>query len=470
MALLELFGVGLPLIFSTGPGPIQDRLLYVEPTEFGILNADNSTTYAVGTGFTWDAASNSVGSGTITEFRHYDPQGRYIDRLTGLNQEVTQFEDWFAYGNPFFNLLTGDDTLSASIRANGTVVNDYLNGWDGNDIVTGGTGYDVLEGARGDDSISGEDGSDRLTGDSSVAAGGNDKLSGGNGNDWLYGGGGSDLMSGGPGTDTAVFAVPFKKLTIQSLGAGRLQVTSRYGTVKLSAIERIAADDGIFTRNTAGGWTRVSSVPGMLAFMTWSRVVGTDAGNTIEIHGYDNPLHAAVIDARAGNDTINVVSPVRDTFVYGGVGDDSIRMSPATSGATTYMFGGDGNDTISALLCLEHDIADGGAGDDTISGQGSCELAGGTGSDLFAFTAPVFGLPGPNPVPGSFGQHVVTDFRLGIDHLKLTIPYASATSLAQSAAGLMVTVTPASLPNVTSTILLQGLNAPNAKLNDLLAP
>jgi hypothetical protein len=97
-------------------------------------------------------------------------------------------------------------------------------------------------------------------------------------------------------------------------------------------------------------------------------------------------------------------------------------------------------------------------------------LTGGTGSDLFAFTAPVFGLPGPNPAPGSFGQHVVTDFRLGIDHLKLTIPYASATTLVQSAAGLTVTVTATAQPTVTSTILLQGLNAPNATLNDLLSP
>ena len=84
-----------------------------------------------------------------------------------------------------------------------------------------------------------------------------------------------------------------------------------------------------------------------------------------------------VVDAGAGNDTVNV-STMADATIYGGIGDDSITGSPLAD----LIYGGSGNDVIVSLA--GDDTVYGDEGDDTITGgTGNDNLFGGDGSDRF---------------------------------------------------------------------------------------
>lgn len=85
---------------------------------------------------------------------------------------------------------SGDDTLS------GSTDDDSIDGNNGFDLITGGAGNDTLEGGRGADLIYGEGGDDVLYGNRYY-----DTLNGGTGSDTLYGGEGHDLLRGQDGAD-----------------------------------------------------------------------------------------------------------------------------------------------------------------------------------------------------------------------------------------------------------------------------
>ncbi|RAK56145.1 calcium-binding protein, partial [Phenylobacterium soli] len=98
-------------------------------------------------------------------------------------------------------------------------------------------GNDTLTSAGSDDTVDGGDGDDLL---SSLA-----------GPDLLIGGAGNDTLSGGTGNDVAEFSGLHSDYTITDLGGGDLQVSGPDGTDKLSGIEQLQFDDGLFGQNHA---------------------------------------------------------------------------------------------------------------------------------------------------------------------------------------------------------------------------
>jgi Ca2+-binding RTX toxin-like protein len=225
MAFLELFGLGLPLIYATGQGPFEDRLLYVAPAEFGIQNGDGSQTFGHGSGFAWDGATQSFTGGVVDELRHFGIDGKFVDSLHDIGRPVNEVVEAFETGFANSKVLSGDDTFDARTRAYGTTVKDRLESGSGSDTIHAGSG------------------NDRLIGDTHLADKGNDTLRGGPGNDRMYGAGGNDDMNGGRGIDTAVFPAAFKDLQIAGNGTGGFTVTSRFGQASIKGVERIGADE-----------------------------------------------------------------------------------------------------------------------------------------------------------------------------------------------------------------------------------
>jgi len=82
--------------------------------------------------------------------------------------------------------------------------------------------------------------------------GGNDTLIGGLANDLLDGGAGNDTLDGGVGTlDVARFSGAAPDYVVTDLGGGVLEVLGPDGTDRLTGIERLEFDNGVFGENVA---------------------------------------------------------------------------------------------------------------------------------------------------------------------------------------------------------------------------
>jgi DNA-binding beta-propeller fold protein YncE len=114
------------------------------------------------------------------------------------------------------------------------------------------------------------------------------------------------------------------------------------------------------------------------------RVVGTSADDTITVDrpgggairvvlngvpaGLFSPTGRIVVDALAGNDTVNISSTIsRRSWVFGGSGDDIVN---ANASGGHVLVGGEGNDRLS-----------GGAGRDLLIGGNGADVVGGGGDD-----------------------------------------------------------------------------------------
>ncbi len=213
MAKYNISGVGESLFNAFGADSvIKGNLLYVNAVQFGIRNADGSTTHVYGKQFSYDAATGEFTGGVISSIRHFDPEGRYIDDITGLQVSTQDFQSALEGGTLGALLLEGDDMLVAVyLRSNPGNVD--LNGYDGDDSIFGNWSNNQLLGGDGNDIISGRRGADRLDGGN-----GDDMLHGGNGRDWIAGGNeGDDLLRGGRGADTFFFT--FSADEIRPVGA-----------------------------------------------------------------------------------------------------------------------------------------------------------------------------------------------------------------------------------------------------------
>jgi RTX calcium-binding nonapeptide repeat (4 copies) len=454
MAFLELFGLGLPLIYATGQGPIEYRLMYAAPTEFGIKNADGSETFAHGTGFVWDSASQSFTGGTVEELRHFGKNGDFAGALYDIDRPVAEIVQALENGFPKSSVLSGDDTFDARTRADGAKVNDRLESGTGHDTVYGGSG------------------NDRLIGDVHVAVAGNDHLIGGRGDDIMYGAGGADAIYGNRGTDTAVFPAAFKDLTIATNSAGGYTVTTRFGQTLIKGIERIGADDGIFERKSGGGWRKISSYPGVAKAMPWSVKTGTAGNNTLRFDGFAgeaNWAHGVGLGGD-GDDYLLYWGFDNDGLLLGGDGEDFIEIHTGWTGKVR-AYGGNGNDHLAIYYNGGHSL-NGGPGNDLIEpGFGDDLLTGGSGGDEFRFPVRVSEEAETLGDEISFGDDVITDFVIGSDSIGLPSQVLNRASLAQTPDGLLLTVTlvNGATPIGTATILLKGLQAPEAELADLLA-
>ncbi len=454
MALLELFGLGLPLIYATGQGPIEDRLLYVAATEFGIKNADGSETFGLGSGFVWDSATQSFTGGTVEVLRHFGKNGKYAGSLNGINRPVNEVVEAFEKGFVKSTVLSGDDTFDARNRAGGAKVNDRL------------------ESGAGDDTVYGGSGNDRLIGDAHVTVAGNDGLYGGRGNDIMYGAGGIDRIYGNRGTDTAVFPAAFKDLKIASNSGGGYTVTTRFGQALIKGVERIGADDGIYERKSGGGWRKLSSTPGVAKAMPWSVKTGTAGNDTLRFDGFAaeaNWTHGVGIGGE-GDDYLLYWGFNNDGLLLGGKGEDFIEIHTGWTGMVR-AYGGDGNDHLAVYYNGGHSL-DGGPGNDLIEpGFGDDWLTGGSGSDEFRFPVKISEETATLGDEISFGDDIITDFVIGTDSIGLPDHVLSRTALEQTPDGLLLTVTlvNGATPIGTATVLLKGLQAPDAELADLLA-
>jgi Ca2+-binding RTX toxin-like protein len=490
MADYEVFGVGPSFYKSNVPGDIAPRLLYVTDTEFGIENADGTRTYFQGIGISLDQQNYNLSTGTITAIAHYDAQGRYLDFLSDGSWNISVIVNFLRDGytpshfGPFpYGLFVGNDLIDARVRANNALVNDTLNGGGGNDTIYGGTGNDRLDGEWGADMLHGQDSNDVLIGGRPVSDTANDRLYGGNGNDVLWGGLGNDLIAGGAGVDTAAFRGTFAELSIAVTAVG-FTVTSASGIDTLTGIERIAANDGTYSWDAATqSWNKITATPGLRLVALPSEVFRGTAGD--DFATYPVPvLHDSVIYGFDGNDTfVFGDESFGDVIGYGGNGNDRFLAPNADTDLPGYrvgtsaflFFGGAGNDVLEGGN--GQDTLNGGAGDDTITGnKGDDTLSGGGGADTFTFDIFAYyrsggGLGGYTYE--DWGDDVITDFRVGIDHLSWDFSIIGST-VEDTADGLLVTATYIAEtgdappdPTATTTILLKGVHG-NYTIDDLL--
>ena len=293
MPAYTLFGSSLSLFDAWTSTPLTSVRLYSTSTQFGILNADGSKTYFIGTGLVWDARLAKFTGGTIERITHYT-NGAFTDQLTGLNLSAVDVQAAFEQAGSTPETLrsyffSGNDVFDARYRVDDKILPVKFIGYGGNDLIYGGKGENEFWGYSGQDSINGGSGKDFINGggdndtiqgaggdDRLVGDGGADQISGGAGNDAIYAGAGNDAYLGGAGTDTAVYYRSFYDLVITATTAG-FQVIEPNGQDMLTDIEQIAADEGSFAFNTAtGAWELLAPTPGVFLIELINKVEGTE--------------------------------------------------------------------------------------------------------------------------------------------------------------------------------------------------
>lgn len=492
MAKYTIYGVGPTLAQSNVPGAILPRLMYFTPTEFGIQNADGSTSYFFGTGIAFNVSTGAFTAGTITGMSHYSATGVPLDGFEGLNAPFTVFPRYLTGDLSFASLYSGDDVIDARYRAGNAVVNDVLNGLGGNDTIYGGSGNDNLSGSFGSDTLHGGVGNDSLIGEGLFSTNFgtpntyNDTLNGDAGNDAIMGNIGNDKVNGGAGTDTAVYAGTFASLKIVKTTSGFTVTSNMDGVDTLTGIERIAADDGTWSFSTAtNAWTKINSTVGQTLMAAGQVLNGTDIGNDMLVV---TDRLTNIVYGLGGDDTIffaNTSNNSNNKVAFGGAGNDTIRTN-ANSLNSARSYGGEGNDiltggSVNDFLMGEagddglgggngNDTLNGGSGKDYIIGDGGNDLlTGGEGVDLFDFA--IINNASSETFNTGWGQDIITDFQVGVDHLRiyelptgnLNVPLA----LVATAAGLMVNYT--GIVGDSASILLQGVSGTGVTLDMLLA-
>jgi Ca2+-binding RTX toxin-like protein len=506
MATFNIFRNSPNLTQSNKPGQFVDSppqvMLYGSLTEFGLKNADGTTTFVTGTGFTYDwSGTGLVTGGIVTGMIHYDALGNLIDQIKGLNvvantiavQGIVAFPNFAqttTLGFDFAAVFAGDDIINARVRTGNAIVNDDLNGYAGNDTIYAGTGDDIARGGDGNDTVFGDDGNDSLYGDA-----GNDVINGGNGNDYLVGGtgidkldggagndilvdgsalsendtlwggagndvlmgsGGNDSIDGGSGIDSAAYLSLFSNLKVSLAPGGLSVVSATEGTDSLYSVERISALDGTYGWNATGtAWIKLSNVSSLVATASADQTFqGTALADTVSVSNAKS-----VYMLGAGDDTITAIGVGQSIYIDAGAGNDTINLgvqsqAPNYGTATAVIHGGDGNDTIQ-----------GGSGNDILSGD--------AGADTFVFNRLYSGYQNGTSTFHSPGADTITDFMVGSDHLHIG---GQNISLADTAAGLLVTAyyvaaegmgVPPNAPLTSGTILLEGVHG-NILLADLL--
>lgn len=238
-------------------------------------------------------------------------------------------------------LTNGDDT---QLFGDGI---DQIDGLKGNDILDGGLGNDLLIGNAGNDFLAGGGGADKLKGGS-----GNDVLDGGSQNDLLFGGGGNDVLHGGTGADK------LKGDTGDDYLSGGAGNDTLFGGSGSDSMDGGDGNDKLYDTSNIKTYGALSTEN--------DEMVGGE-GNDKFYGGYD------IMWGGGGSDTFTVKN---QGTVYGGTGNDYIRVINNDAKLDSWLDGGFGSDTLIA-----------GAGNDTlISGYGADILKGGAGNDSYVIT------------------------------------------------------------------------------------
>jgi hypothetical protein len=362
------------------------------------LNAGNSganTLIGPNTNNTWNLASSNAGfvgnlsftsvqnltGGTGNDTFHFAAGAA----LTGTINGGVGFDtlDYSAYATGVtVNLRTGTATGTGGVTAvqnvTGTPFNDSITGDNAGDVIALGGGTDVVNGGTGNDTfilgatqatgttVAGNGGTDTLVGatitniwtltgaragnvNSKVTFSGIANLVGGTANDsfkFKPGGSVPGTVNGGGGTDTLDFSAD----TATAVSVN-LQTATATFTGGFSNITNVVGDTAttLTGPNTNNVWT----------------ITGADAGNVNGTFAFSKVLHLA-----------------------GGTGNDNFTFTASTSKEIT-IAGGGGSDTLtSANITNTWTISSAGGGKlNTTAFSGITNLVGGSGLDVFKFTA-----------------------------------------------------------------------------------
>lgn len=225
------------------------------------------------------------------------------------------------------------------LDATGFSGNVSLFGAGGDDTLLGGPALDWLEGGPGNDSILGGNAVDSLFGNEGL-----DTLLGGLGDDYLDGGEDNDLLSGQTDSDTLD----------GGLGTDLLYENGGLNYVLTNLV--------LFSTASS-----VSAPLTNTLFSIESAELVTGAGNNL-------------LDAREFSGPVTLTSTLGNDTLYGGSGNDLLRISSAIEDDRHLLDGQGGNDTL--LGAGSVDTLSGGAGNDSLSGLGANDiLVGGFGND-----------------------------------------------------------------------------------------
>lgn len=253
------------------------------------------------------------------------------DRLSGENGEDTidggAGRDSLA-GDAGNDVLSGGDDLDTLLGGNGA---DLLYGGEEDDVLEGGIGSDILQGGIGNDSLSGGKGTDTLEGED-----GNDTLIGGAHNDFLDGGPGIDRLTGGNGNDT--------------LSPGSTLITGLEFATGGSGDDVFIINRQVFKLVAKGG-------DGDDSFQTTTdpRIGKSNQLQLSGDSGADDFLLTGVkgvVDGGSEDDTIDINVAWGAVTVFGGAGDDTIRVRDwnfRSGFASNQIDAGSGNDRVELL-------------------------------------------------------------------------------------------------------------------------
>src|SRR3984957_9839205 len=314
-----LFGGDDNDILTGGPG--NDQVFGQRGNDMMIWNpGDGSDTFEGGDGADIALVNGGNGAETFT----ITPNGTRVrfDRVSPapFTLDIGTTESLVLHAGGGDDVITAGNGLASliSLTLDGGAGNDTITGGDGADQLTGGTGNDIVAGGRGNDTASLGDGDDTFV--------------------WNPGDG-SDTVFGGTGSDTLLFngANVNEKISIAANGGGftftrdvanitmnvsqveTIEFTARGGAdtitigdltgtgvkavnVDLASTPGSGTGDGAADSVTVNG-TGNNDVISITGAGTAVSVTGLPA--TVNINGAEGANDRLIVDAGAGNDTIN---------------------------------------------------------------------------------------------------------------------------------------------------------------------
>ncbi len=320
--------------------------------------------------------------------------------------------------------ITGD--ANANLLDGGAGA-DIINGGIGNDTIVGGAGADNMDGGDGIDLASyagaasgvaitlgqvgtlGDAQGDQLTGFENLLGSahgdvlggdtGANSIDGAGGDDTIRGGAGADTLRGGDGVDLVSYEGSAASVQV-TLGSNAVSGGDAAGDV-ISGFEGVIGGSGadILTGDAVDNW---------LIGLNGDDQLRGEGGTDTLIGGIGND----VLFGGAGNDSL-VGGADRDFVDYSGAASNvtvTLGLSPLLGGGTgtatggadvgtdtlandiENIRGGAGNDSLTGQNFVANEII-GGGGNDTLHGIGTSDtLTGGSGDDIFVFSAPTFGF------------------------------------------------------------------------------
>lgn len=329
------------------------------------------------------SGAQAVGHVTLgNNFYGFDGSDTYTGGAAGDNFRTNDGNDWIFGGGGGDTVVAGDGS-------------DYINtttGPSGNDLLFGNKGFDFIVSGSGDDTIYGGTSSDHIQ-----SGADNDLVYGNKHGDFINGGLGADTLYGGQGNDS-----------IESEGFASSLI---YGNLGDDSVSTSQGNDTVY------GGQGADLIHGNSTLGGGQLIYGNRDNDTIY-----GGLGSDTIDGGPGDDTIYAVSdfysgtPKGNSLVFGGAGNDSIRIDGDSQSAA---YGGDGNDYLTGYTYLGSGAnLYGGAGNDTIEyntshgyGEGGDDYIsshklgiGGTGNDTIDGAETMAGGPGNDVLIAGYGD------------------------------------------------------------------